>query len=134
MGSQRSPSRPYFPGPESDVVGGHPADLYIRRKKVQFGKLRSPLGEGGSQRCSHFTAGQEVPLGKGRDHILCGEASAWENQFAECAPTPVKPSRGLLVRMIGLCLLEPGSDGIEPSNSPKYKLRGAHASAVIESP
>lgn len=66
----------------------------MRRKKVQFGKLRNPLREGRSQRCSSFTASQEVPLGKGRDHNVFGEVTAQENQFAEWALTPGEPRRG----------------------------------------
>lgn len=59
-----------------EVMG--PTALHIRRKRVQFGKGRSPLGEGKSQRCIMSIATQEVPLGKGCDHIFSREVGAQE--------------------------------------------------------
>lgn len=51
-------------------VAGHPTDLHIRRRKVQFGKLRSPLGIGKPQRYSSSTAITRHPWEKDRPYFL----------------------------------------------------------------
>lgn len=72
-------------------MGGHPGDLSAHEEgKGPVWKIRSPLGEGKSQRCSRFKAPQEVPLGKGHDRILFREVAAQEIGFAERALTLVK--------------------------------------------
>lgn len=42
-------------------VADHPADLHIRRRKVQFQNLRNPLGLGKPQKYSSSTAMRRRP-------------------------------------------------------------------------
>lgn len=65
-------------------MSGHSTDLHVRRKKIQFGKLRSPLGAEKVSAVQHFYSHPGgSPRKGGRDHIFFREVSAREIWFAK---------------------------------------------------